>query len=66
MSRKLTFCILNLFFIQITKKGTAGDQTPFTVSAGGSGDFTSIQAAVDAGKAFPEGRVTIFMKYCPE
>jgi pectinesterase len=62
MSKKLTICILILFFVQTTKKGIAGDQTMLAVSADGSGDFTSIQAAVDAGKGFPDGRVTIFIK----
>jgi len=36
--------------------------TEFTVAADGSGDFTSIQAAVDASKAFPYERITIRLK----
>lgn len=34
----------------------------FTVSQDGKGDFTSIQKAIDASKAFPDQRVTIFVK----
>jgi len=34
----------------------------FVVSADGSGDFTSIQKAIDACKAFPDSRVRIFVK----
>jgi len=36
--------------------------TEFTVAADGSGDFTSIQAAIDASKAFPYERITIHLK----
>lgn len=34
----------------------------FVVAQDGSGNFTTIQAAIDASKAFPESRVTIFVK----
>ena len=34
----------------------------FVVASDGSGNFTSIQKAIDASKAFPESRVTIFVK----
>lgn len=37
-------------------------QTEYTVAKDGSGDFTSIQAAVDASKAFPPERITIYIK----
>lgn len=37
-------------------------ETEFTVAADGSGDFTSIQAAIDASKAFPYERITIHLK----
>jgi len=39
-----------------------GYATEFTVAADGSGDFTSIQAAIDASKAFPYERITIHLK----
>lgn len=34
----------------------------YTVATDGSGDFMSVQAAVDASKAFPDQRVTIYIK----
>ena len=34
----------------------------FVVALDGSGNFTSIQKAIDASKAFPDSRVTIFVK----
>lgn len=34
----------------------------FVVARDGSGNFTTIQAAIDASKAFPDSRVTIFVK----
>lgn len=34
----------------------------FTVSKDGNGDFSSIQAAIDACKAFPDERIVIFVK----
>lgn len=40
----------------------AQDKQIITVSQDGSGDFTTIQTAIDAAKAFPDMRVTIFIK----
>ena len=37
-------------------------ETEFTVAADGTGDFTSIQAAIDASKTFPYERITIHLK----
>jgi pectinesterase len=37
-------------------------QTDITVAKDGSGNFTTIQAAIDASKAFPSKRVTIHVK----
>ncbi len=37
-------------------------QTEYTVAKDGSGNFTTIQEAVDASKAFPPKRITIFIK----
>jgi len=37
-------------------------ETEFTVAADGSGDFTSIQDAIDASKTFPYERITIHLK----
>lgn len=41
---------------------SAQDKLSFTVSQDGKGDFASIQKAIDACKAFPDSRVTIFVK----
>lgn len=40
----------------------AQDKSTYTVAADGTGDFASIQKAIDACKAFPDERVTIFVK----
>ena len=36
--------------------------TEMTVAQDGSGDYRSIQAAIDNAKAFPDKRITIFIK----
>jgi pectinesterase len=59
MKSFLLFLFSLILFSQILK---AQDKFEFTVSPDGSGDFTSIQAAVDASKAFPDQRVTIHLK----
>lgn len=55
----VTFC---LFFISILQAGAQGYKTHFVVAKDGSGDYTTIQAAVDAAKAFPDEAVTINIK----
>ncbi len=37
-------------------------ETEFSVAQDGTGDFTSVQAAIDASKAFPDKRITIHLK----
>ncbi len=37
-------------------------ETKITVAQDGSGDFTTIQEAIDASKAFPDERVSVFIK----
>ena len=56
--------LLLLFTVLFSSAGrvSAQYQTAFTVAQDGSGDFTSIQEAVDACKAFPDKRVTVFIK----
>lgn len=54
---KLTFFCLLLSVLSF-----AADKYDFVVAADGTGNFTSIQKAIDASKAFPESRVTIFVK----
>ena len=46
----------------ITNESTPEYNTHFTVAKDGSGDFTSIQDAVDACKSFPYKRITIYIK----
>ena len=41
---------------------SAQDKLNMTVSLDGSGDFTTIQKAIDASRAFPDKRITIFVK----
>jgi pectinesterase len=41
---------------------TPKDDTNIIVAQDGTGDFTKIQDAVNAGKAFPDDRITIFVK----
>src|SRR4030042_426229 len=40
----------------------AGESYDMVVALDGSGDYTSIQAAIDACKAFPDKRISIFIK----
>lgn len=42
--------------------GQPAYKTRFVVAKDGSGDFTTVQGAVDASKAFPDETVTIFIK----
>ncbi len=51
-----------ILVILLTVRGTAQDKYKFTVAQDGSGDFITIQAAIDACKAFPDARVTVFVK----
>ena len=44
------------------ERGLSYDENTFVVAKDGSGDFTSIQDAIDASKAFPKERVSIFIK----
>lgn len=44
------------------KLHATGTDFTYVVAQDGSGDFASIQAAIDASKAFPNKRVTIFIK----
>ena len=51
-------CILMLIFSALH----AQDKLNMTVALDGSGDFTTIQKAIDASRAFPDKRITIFVK----
>jgi len=53
--------LLFLFMVCLSQAIMASNYD-FVVAPDGSGDFTSIQKAIDACKAFPDNRVTIFVK----
>lgn len=57
--KRIVFVVLLMFISFISK---SQDKTLVTVSADGTGDFKSIQEAIDATKAFPSERMTIFVK----
>ena len=51
-------CVFMIFL----SYSTIAQKNDFIVASDGTGDYTSIQKAVDACKAFPDARVTIFVK----
>jgi len=51
-----------LLFLLFSGKSLMAENYDFVVAQDGSGNFTSIQNAIDACKAFPDSRVTIFVK----
>jgi pectinesterase len=57
-----TLHLMILSLVLITARVYAGDFYDMTVALDGSGDYTSIQAAIDACKAFPDRRISIFIK----
>jgi pectinesterase len=56
----LTFLLLALF--EYSASAQDGYLDSYTVAQDGSGDFTTIQAAIDACKSFPDTRITIHIK----
>lgn len=56
-------CLSTLFFLFVLVSVLKAELTfDYTVARDGSGDFTSIQAAIDAAKAFPDEPVSILIK----
>ncbi len=53
--------LIGFILISVTRV-LAQDKLYITVSQDGSGDFNSIQKAIEACKAFPDSRITIFVK----
>jgi len=51
-----------LALILLSSGAFAQYATEMTVATDGTGDFTSIQKAIDSCKAFPDKRITIFVK----
>lgn len=57
------FSLLFLFtFVVLIVQAQSGIQYKMVVAQDGSGDFETIQSAIDATKAFPDKRITIFIK----
>ena len=61
MFRKIWNLLLVLLFVFPGHSLVAGNYD-FVVAQDGSGNFTTIQKAIDACKAFPDERITIFVK----
>ena len=58
--KKLILSVITILLLPVAI--CAQDKTTFTVAPDGSGDFTSIQKAIDNCKSFPDKRVTILVK----
>ena len=57
------YLVINILAVLITSSAISAQEIyEYTVSQDGSGDFTTIQAAIDACKAFPDEKVTIHIK----
>ncbi|MDO8929827.1 MAG: pectinesterase family protein [Bacteroidota bacterium] len=61
MAQRIKLLLVSLLFAILAFPALAGNYD-FVVALDGSGNFTSIQKAIDASKAFPESRVRIFVK----
>ncbi len=59
--KRIIFCIL-VTLIMIRHNSYGRDGYDMVVAADGSGDYTSIQAAIDACKSFPDKRITLYVK----
>ncbi|MCW0481250.1 pectinesterase family protein [Gaoshiqia sediminis] len=62
MTSLKSLTLLGLFLLLFAGMTAAQDRYEMVVAADGTGDFTTIQAAIDATKAFPDKRITIFIK----
>lgn len=56
------FSGLILFLLMITVRAFATGPYTMIVALDGSGDYTSIQSAIDAAKSFPDDKISIFIK----
>lgn len=58
----MKFLRLSFIMVLIFSSAYAQEKLNMVVAGNGSGDFVSIQGAIDASKAFPDKRVTIFVR----
>jgi pectinesterase len=56
------FIFLSTFLLLTASRLSAQDKLKITVAQDGSGDFTTIQAAIESCKSFPDARITVFVK----
>ena len=54
--------LLSVFIILTVTHLMAQDKLKITVAQDGTGDFTTIQSAIESCKSFPDARITIFVK----
>ena len=59
---KLLRGVIIVLFVLLTGQLAMAVSFDFVVALDGSGNFTSIQKAIDACKAFPDHRISIFVK----
>lgn len=62
MRQKFQYTLLISLVFGLSSLTTFAKSFDYVVAQDGSGDFISIQKAIDACKAFPKGRVSIFVK----
>jgi pectinesterase len=56
------FLLLSVYTLLSVSSLMAQDKMKITVALDGSGDFTTIQAAIESCKSFPDARITVFVK----
>ncbi len=62
MINKLFAPLAGIVMLLVLFRAEGQERYEMTVAPDGSGDFSSVQAAIDAAKAFPDKRVTIFIR----